>query len=137
MGLHEDHTTSTDSSWRCLGQVLYFKYHGHGRLELNDLSTIKAELFVIIEDSVHVLNPHSIDGTIKYNPFSIRGFSLRTVSDLIGKDSICPFTTIKIISSIKLVLSHTFRVDIVCKNIDKFWIILNCTNGSLESLNDF
>jgi hypothetical protein len=76
MGLHEDHTASTDSSWRCLRQVFYFKYHGHGRFELNDLSTVKAELFVIIEDSVHVLNPHCIDGAIKYNPLSIRGFSL-------------------------------------------------------------
>ena len=30
-------------------------------------------LLVVIKDSVHVFNPHSINGSIKNQPFSVRG----------------------------------------------------------------
>jgi hypothetical protein len=58
--------------YRCLWQIHSFKYQTHWIWQLDDFSTHQTQLLVIIQYSVHVLNPQCIDWSIKYDPFTIR-----------------------------------------------------------------
>ena len=71
MRLHIDHAASRDCSWRGDCKIHGLKDHIHIFSHLNDFTGHKAELFIIIKHSVHVLDPNSIDGAIKYQPSSV------------------------------------------------------------------
>jgi len=71
-----------------LRKVIDLEHDGHCRLELNDLSTVKTKLFVIIEYCVHVFDPNGINWAIEADPFSVWAFRLSAISDFDGEDSI-------------------------------------------------
>lgn len=72
-GLHVDHTTSTHRSRGGLQQIHDLKNHAHAVTHLNDLTAIEAQLLVIIQYRVHVLNPDSVHRPVEDDPLSIRG----------------------------------------------------------------
>ena len=58
-------------TYRGLGKVISFKDEVHAVGHLDDLPAHQAQLLVVIQHSVHALDPKGIDGAIKYNPFAI------------------------------------------------------------------
>ena len=44
-----------------------------GVSELDDLATHQTQLLVVIQHSVHVLNPHCVDGPVKDDPLPFWG----------------------------------------------------------------
>ena len=46
----------------------YLKYDAHGRGHLNDLTVGQAELAIVIQHGVHVLNPERIHRPIQHQP---------------------------------------------------------------------
>ena len=66
--LHVNHTAAGHSGRRSDRQVLYFEHHCHVVGERDDLSGVKAELLIVVEHSVHGLNPEGIDGAIEHDP---------------------------------------------------------------------
>lgn len=82
--LHQHHTATRNSGWGGLGKIFDLKHHGHGGFQLNDLTGVEAKFLVVIEHSVHVFDPNSVDRTIKDKPFSIRSQALSTVANLDG-----------------------------------------------------
>mmetsp|Transcript_7185 Transcript_7185/g.14521 ORF Transcript_7185/g.14521 Transcript_7185/m.14521 type:complete len:209 (+) Transcript_7185:6677-7303(+) len=71
-GLGEDDAETGDRCRRGLLQVLRLEHHGHRVRHFDNLSRHETELFVVIEDSVHVLDPDGIDRTVKKNPLTVR-----------------------------------------------------------------
>jgi len=54
------------------------------------LAGVEAELFVIIEHSVHVFDPKSIDRAVEHDPAFIRSLVLGSFIDDLGEDTIFP-----------------------------------------------
>lgn len=100
--LKQNHTTTRDSSGGSLREIFDFEHHCHCRLQLNDLTRVEAELFVIIKYSVHVFNPNGIDGAIEDNPLTVRSKTLCTITNLNGQNTILPLTRIRVQSTVKL-----------------------------------
>ena len=63
-----DHTTSGYCSWGGHCKILDFEKDSHLSSELDSLTIGQAKSHVIIKHCVHVLDPKSIDWTIKYDP---------------------------------------------------------------------
>ena len=60
-------------SHRGLGKIHSLKDQTHDVRHLNDFSAHQTEFLVIIEYSVHVLDPHGVDRAIKQHPLPVRG----------------------------------------------------------------
>lgn len=54
---HVDHSTTGHCGRGGLGQVSHLEYHGHVLGEGDDLATVQTEFLVIVQDSVHTLDP--------------------------------------------------------------------------------
>ena len=58
--------------------------------EFDDLSTAETKLLVVIQNCVHVLDPHSIHWAIKDIPTLVFRFTRSALSDECGQDPISP-----------------------------------------------
>ena len=58
--------------------------------QLDDLSTAETQFLVVVQYSVHVLNPHSIYRPVKHEPAQVHIPSRCTAPDQRGQDSIGP-----------------------------------------------
>ena len=67
-GLQKDHTATRDCSGRGNFQVVDFEKHSASVWHSDSLTVVKTEHLVVIEHSVHVLNPESIDRTVETDP---------------------------------------------------------------------
>lgn len=92
--LEIDHAASTHSSRRGHSEIINFELHSECSRQLDSLTIGKTQHFVIVEHSVHVLNPKSIYRTIKNNPLLVvsgvrhigaHNRSYDTVSPLVGE----------------------------------------------------
>ena len=112
--LQVDHATPTDSGWGGHSEVLHFKHHGHclwrergeglgfGGLgsgvcgtsvylcEFDDLSAAEAKFLVVIQHSVHALNPDCIHWTIKHIPLLVRRVSSHSLPHKSCQDTVSP-----------------------------------------------
>ena len=52
-------------------EVLGLKHHGHLRTERHDLAGGEAELLVVVEHRVHVLDPDRVDGAVEVDPLAV------------------------------------------------------------------
>ena len=59
----------------CYSQIHGFEDEIGSVCKLDNLTTHETEFLIIIQHSVHVLNPDSINRTIKYQPLSIGGLA--------------------------------------------------------------
>ena len=66
--LQVDHATARDCRRRGNLQVVDLKHHRTGVWHADSLTIVKAQHFVVIKYSVHVLDPESIDGAIEADP---------------------------------------------------------------------
>lgn len=64
----EDHACSTDGGRGCNSKILDFEDETDLRGERNSVTVEKGKHFVIIEHSVHGLNPESINGAVENHP---------------------------------------------------------------------
>jgi hypothetical protein len=74
LGLQEDHPATGNRGRRRIGQVLHLEHHRHPICQLDDLSTRQAELLVVVQDSVHVLNPYCVHGPVEDHPLALSHF---------------------------------------------------------------
>jgi hypothetical protein len=66
-----EHTTARDGCRRGNCQILNLKDHIHQALHGNNLSTVEAELLVVIQNCVHVLNPDGIHRSAHKAPMKL------------------------------------------------------------------
>mmetsp|Transcript_116650 Transcript_116650/g.161923 ORF Transcript_116650/g.161923 Transcript_116650/m.161923 type:complete len:212 (+) Transcript_116650:1266-1901(+) len=115
MRLHINHTTTRYSSWRGNSKIHRLEDHVHIGRHLNDFTTHKTQLFIVIKHSVHIFNPDGIDRTIKDQPstvFNIHATSHGSVPH--SKYTIEPIVTHFIEATIELAHCNRFGV----KNLD-------------------
>ncbi len=134
------------SGWRLL-QIRRLKDQTHFRTHLNDLTTHQTQLFnskthqtpalnlkgfrhvhcnikmytyllVIVQNSVHVLNPDRVDGPIEYDPLAVVCGALGLLSERGGQNTVWPLVTHWIKTAIQLPHSDRLRIndaEIYCK----------------------
>ena len=78
--------------------------------KLDTLTVGQAKSHVVIEHSVHVLDPNSIDGTIKNSPHLLIGLVLRSHSHDLGGKTISPLLRNEVDLTIKLTHRDSLRV---------------------------
>mmetsp|Transcript_43578 Transcript_43578/g.42080 ORF Transcript_43578/g.42080 Transcript_43578/m.42080 type:complete len:223 (+) Transcript_43578:1945-2613(+) len=111
-GLHEHHPTPADGGWGGLGEVGHLEHHGHGGLELDDLARVQAELLVVVQDGVHVLDPDRIHRPIEDDPLFVGRLRLRAVPDHDGQHPIRPLPRVQVEPPVQLLLLDALRVDV-------------------------
>mmetsp|Transcript_30720 Transcript_30720/g.59917 ORF Transcript_30720/g.59917 Transcript_30720/m.59917 type:complete len:287 (-) Transcript_30720:5402-6262(-) len=111
-GFHKDHTTTADSGRRSNSQILNFKDGTHSVDKFDLFTTCKTQLLVIVQHCVHVLNPNRIDRTIEDNPLPGALRKLAHVAHSHSKNTISPFVSVWIISSVQLRESDRLWIEI-------------------------
>ena len=134
-GLKQDHTTTRDGSRRGLSQILDLEHDGHRRLELDNSTRRQAKLLIVIEHSVHVFDPNSIDGTIEDDPLAVVCITISAASNLESEHAIGPFTRVLIVVTVKLRLQDGLGVDIVGLNWHKP-LVVDSGERVLQDLDD-
>jgi len=61
--------------------------------ELDDLSAAEAELLVVVQDGVHVLDPDGVDRTIEHVPALVLARRRRADANQRRKDAVSPADT--------------------------------------------
>jgi hypothetical protein len=123
MGFQENHTTSGDSGRRSEGQIIDLEHHSHDVGKLDNSSRVKAELLIIVQDGVHVLNPHCVDGAIKHNPLSVRRSALSEVTDDNSQHTISPLVSGFIKVTVELILPDTLGVHHLHLNLEEVLVL--------------
>ena len=112
--LQVDHTASRYCGRRRLLQVHRLEHHIHVVRHLNDFSAHQAELLVVIEHGVHVLNPDGIDGSIEDKPALILvTHAVRHGTVEHRKNAILPIVGDFIILAVQLAHRDRLRVQLV------------------------
>ena len=89
-----------------------FKDHIHSVAHLNDFSVEQTELLVVIQNGVHVLDPVSIDRTIKHDPLTgaFRVFVDTTFEDR-ANYTVRELLRNQVVAAIQLIDGHALRVN--------------------------
>ena len=82
----------------------------HGASHLDDLSAVQAQLLVVVQHRVHVLNPDSVHGAVKDDPLALWGGVSGTLPKDLGQDPILPFMTHRVKLAIQLTHGDAFGV---------------------------
>ena len=82
------------AAW-CLTHRSLWEIHGledetHDVGHLDDLAAHQTQLLVVVQHSVHVLDPQSVDGAVKDDPLAVWGVSWSELSECVSDNSICP-----------------------------------------------
>jgi hypothetical protein len=104
------------------------------RCQLDNLSRIKAQFLVVIQDGVHVLNPDSIYRSIKHNPVLVSCLIFDAIEHNFHKDSVSPFLSRGVGKAIHLVLGNRFGVQTIYMH---FLVMLCLTESRKSVLQDF
>src|SRR5690606_4007886 len=89
-----DHTATTYSGESGVLEVLDFKHDTYIRWKIEALAVRQGKQFVVIEDTVQVLNPLGVDITIENDPVSLGILSTEIVHNLTQdtcKQTVSPF----------------------------------------------
>ena len=71
VGLHVDHTAAGDGGRGGDREVHRLEDHVHVLGHLDDLPAHQAELLVVVEHGVHVLDPNGVDGAVENEPATV------------------------------------------------------------------
>ena len=69
--LDVDHAAARHGRGRGDGEVLHLEDHRHGRGHGDHLARHEAELLVVVEHRVHVLDPDGVDGPVEEHPLAV------------------------------------------------------------------
>mmetsp|Transcript_13252 Transcript_13252/g.37454 ORF Transcript_13252/g.37454 Transcript_13252/m.37454 type:complete len:371 (-) Transcript_13252:638-1750(-) len=110
-GLHVDHAAAGDGGRGCNCQILHLEDHVHEALHGDDLAAVQAQLFVVVQHCVHVLDPDGVYGTVQNKPLA-NGRSLPgKVTELHGKHPIGPLLADRVVLAVQLAHGDGLGVD--------------------------
>ena len=72
-GVKVHHAAATNGGGGRHGEILDLEHHVYGGSELDSLAVCETQHLIIIEDSVHVLDPQCVDRTVAHDPFVVVG----------------------------------------------------------------
>lgn len=115
--LHINHAASGYGSWRGYGQIFDFEHHGHLRGQGKNLTWVETKFLVIIEHSVHGLDPKRVNWAIENDPVFFNWLISDTLPDHVGENTISPLMGLIIELTIKLTHLDWFGIQDVIMNL--------------------
>ncbi|RUS72455.1 hypothetical protein EGW08_019787, partial [Elysia chlorotica] len=93
-GAHVHHSTAAHGGRRGYCQIGHLKHHSAAQCtyirELDNLAAAEAELLVVVQHGVHVLDPDGVHGPIEHVPPLVGVFCRGAHSDQGGQDAVGP-----------------------------------------------
>ena len=74
----------------------------HGCAHLHNLSTVEAQLLVVVQHCIHVFDPDSIHWPVKQDPLAVWGGVGGTLPEELGQDAVLPLMTDRVKLAIQL-----------------------------------
>mmetsp|Transcript_14390 Transcript_14390/g.42318 ORF Transcript_14390/g.42318 Transcript_14390/m.42318 type:complete len:557 (-) Transcript_14390:122-1792(-) len=133
------HAAARDGGRRGYGQVLDLENHRHVGGHGNHLARHEAELLVVVQHRVHVLDPDRVDGAVEDHPLEflqrdarLLRVRLRHMTDEHRCDSVGPLASLQVKRAVQLV--HRDRLWIHCHDahLVEIWVILDSRHGRLQ-----
>ena len=87
---------------RTIFEIHRLKNHRHFRTHRNHFTRHEAELFVVIQHGVHILNPYGIYRTVKHNPLQVGGIVVGIFPVQNGKGAVRPFVRDRVKLSVQM-----------------------------------
>ena len=75
---------------RGLRQVHRLEDETHDGGHLYDLAAHQTQLLVVVQDGVHVLDPHSVDRPVEYDPLAVRRRQNRVFAERVRRYAVRP-----------------------------------------------
>ena len=88
--LHVNHAASRNRRRGRHRQVLNLEHHRHRRAHLNDLARDEAQLLVIVQHGVHVLDPDGVHGAVEHEPLLVQRLLLGQIAHVTREHAILP-----------------------------------------------
>lgn len=108
----KDHTEAGNSGRGGKRQVVRLKNHVHVICHLDDFAIDQTEAFVVIQHSIHVLDPVRVNRSVKDNPLAhLFGVLIRTLAEETSNYTVLELLGDEIVSAVKLFDSHALRID--------------------------
>ena len=119
-GLDIDHAAARDGRGRGDGEVLDLEHDAVRLGERDDLARVEAELLIVVEHCVHVLDPDGVDGAVEHHPLdvflrdaSLVGIGLRNVADEHRANAVRPLAGGQVEGAVQLVHRDRLWVELV------------------------
>ena len=137
--LDVDHTAAGDRCGRRDGEVLHLEDHAVRLCQRDDLARVQAELLVVVQHRVHVLDPDRVDGAVEDHPLEflqrdarLLRVRLRHMTDEHRCDSVGPLASLQVKGAVQLV--HRDRLWIHCHDahLVEVGVILDSRHGRLQ-----
>eukprot|EP00959_Pyramimonas_sp_CCMP1952_P212024 4437141-Pyramimonas_sp.AAC.1 len=74
-----------DGGGRGDGEVLHLEDHVHGATHLDDLAVGEAELLVVVQHGVHVLDPNGVHRAVQQHPLAVARGVVREGAELVAQ----------------------------------------------------
>ena len=125
-GWQVDHTTAGDSSRGCDSQVHNFEKHSHLRTQLDALTVGETQSHIVVQHSVHVLDPNSVDRSVEDSPELVVSLIFRGVSHDLGSETISPLLGVEVDFTIEFTHADSFGIkDFLRDDLERFvWVSL-------------
>mmetsp|Transcript_8240 Transcript_8240/g.18063 ORF Transcript_8240/g.18063 Transcript_8240/m.18063 type:complete len:649 (-) Transcript_8240:407-2353(-) len=112
-GLHVDHAAARHGGGRGHRQVLGLEHHRHGLAEGDDLARGEAELLVVVQDCVHVLDPDGIHRPVEEHPLQHRRVVLDAHADDHAQNAVLPLVRVLVELAVELPHADGLRIQVV------------------------
>ena len=111
VGLQIDHPASGDGGGGRDGEVHDLENHGVVGGHLDDLARVEAELLVVVENRVHVLDPQGVDRAVEHQPFAPRGAVAGAGAEGDGEHAVGPLVRRRVVLAVQLPHGHRLGID--------------------------
>mmetsp|Transcript_3151 Transcript_3151/g.13663 ORF Transcript_3151/g.13663 Transcript_3151/m.13663 type:complete len:966 (+) Transcript_3151:6936-9833(+) len=111
--LHVNHATSRNRRRGRHRQVLNLEDHVHQALHGDDLARVEAQLLVIVQHGVHVLDPDGVHGAVEHDPLTVWAGVPSRVAKGHGEDAVGPLLAHRVLRAVQLAHGDGFGVQAV------------------------
>ena len=94
-------------------QVLNLEDHVHQALHGDDLARVEAQLLVIVQHGVHVLDPDGVHGAVEHDPLTVWAGVPSRVAKGHGEDAVGPLLAHRVLRAVQLAHGDGFGVQAV------------------------
>ena len=128
-----NHTATTDSGQSSILKRFDFEHDANIRRQTKTFTVRQSEQFVVVQDTVQVLNPLRIDITIEDDPVTLAVFTTQVVDNLAEnarEQTIGPLTGSAVEAAVKAFLGHDLRVNDMADTLDAIDSLQSSQKGS-------
>mmetsp|Transcript_42091 Transcript_42091/g.120823 ORF Transcript_42091/g.120823 Transcript_42091/m.120823 type:complete len:297 (-) Transcript_42091:3334-4224(-) len=115
--LQEHDADPRHSRWRCVVQIPDLEQHRGDDRQLDDLAAVEAQLLVIVQHRVHVLDPDGVHGPVEHDPLAPAvAEGLRGLAHGDRQHAVCPLLRVQVGLAVQLPLGDGLGVNHVLRD---------------------